>query len=139
MLCIDTSAWHHRQHAVVQARWVELLAADQLAICDQVRLEILYSARSHPDYQDLAEELGGLHEIKMDAATFRRALEVQALLAATGGLHHRSVTIADLLVASAAEAAQAVVWHYDEDFDRIAGVTGQPTEWVAPRGSLSET
>lgn len=138
MLCIDTSAWHHRQHEVVKARWLELLAADQLAICDQVRLEILFSARSHPDYQALAEELGGLHEMTMDGATFRRALEVQARLAATGGLHHRSVTIADLLVAAAAEAGGLAVWHYDEDFDRIAEITGQQTEWVAPRGSLAD-
>jgi hypothetical protein len=42
----------------------------------------------------------------------------------------------DLLVAAVAELEGAVVWHYDEDFDRIAEVTGQPTEWVAPRGSL---
>jgi hypothetical protein len=25
---------------------------------------------------------------------------------------------------------------YDEDFDRIADVTGQPMSWVAPRGTL---
>jgi len=28
------------------------------------------------------------------------------------------------------------VWHYDEDFDRIAAITGQPVQWLAPRGSL---
>jgi len=28
------------------------------------------------------------------------------------------------------------VLHYDADFDRIAGVTGQPTEWVVEQGSL---
>jgi hypothetical protein len=28
------------------------------------------------------------------------------------------------------------VWNYDEDFDRIAAVTGQPTEWIVARGSL---
>jgi len=26
--------------------------------------------------------------------------------------------------------------HYDADFDLIAGVTGQPTEWIVPRGSV---
>jgi len=25
---------------------------------------------------------------------------------------------------------------YDEDYDRIAEITGQPAEWIAPRGSL---
>ena len=37
---------------------------------------------------------------------------------------------------AATEAAGIAVMHYDSDFDRIAAVTGQPTEWVAPAGSL---
>ena len=53
-----------------------------------------------------------------------------------GGLHHRSVKIADLIIASAAEAAGATVLHYDADFDRIAEITGQAVRWIAPRGSL---
>jgi hypothetical protein len=28
------------------------------------------------------------------------------------------------------------VLHHDTDFDRIAAVTGQPVEWVVPRGSV---
>jgi predicted nuclease of predicted toxin-antitoxin system len=36
--------------------------------------------------------------------------------------------------AAAAEAADLVVLHYDADFDLIAAVTGQPTEWVVPAG-----
>ena len=35
-----------------------------------------------------------------------------------------------------AEAAGVTVLHYDADFDAIAAVTHQETEWVAPRGSL---
>jgi predicted nucleic acid-binding protein len=42
----------------------------------------------------------------------------------------------DLVIAAAAEAAALTVLHYDDDYDRIASVTGQPTEWVAPAGSL---
>ncbi len=37
---------------------------------------------------------------------------------------------------ASAELAGATVLHYDADYDRIAAITGQPTEWVAPRGSL---
>jgi predicted nucleic acid-binding protein len=51
---------------------------------------------------------------------FERALQVQRRLAHVGGLHHRSVKIADLIIASSAEAAGATVLHYDADFDRIA-------------------
>jgi predicted nucleic acid-binding protein len=30
----------------------------------------------------------------------------------------------------------ATILHHDEDFDRIAAITGQPTQWIVPRGSL---
>jgi predicted nucleic acid-binding protein len=134
--CVDTSAWHRSGHPMVTARWRTLLDSDELGLCDQVRLEILYSARSAADYDALVEELDGLIPIPISGGTFPRALEVQQALAHVGGLHHRSVKIADLVIAAAAEAVEATVWHYDEDFDRIAALTGQPTEWVAPRGSL---
>jgi hypothetical protein len=29
------------------------------------------------------------------------------------------------------------VLHYDADFDRIADVTGQTSEWVVPKGSVT--
>ena len=35
-----------------------------------------------------------------------------------------------------AEAAGVAILHYDEDYDRIAAITGQPTQWLAPAGSL---
>lgn len=134
--CVDTSAWHRASVSAVAEAWLTALDADEVGLCDQVRLEILYSARSAPDYDELVDELGALRHIPTTAATFARALEVQQRLAHVGGLHHRSVKIADLLIAAAAEAADAIVWHYDADYDRIAAVTGQPAEWIAPRGSL---
>lgn len=134
--CIDTSAWHHAAEPGIAAGWRAALDADELGICDQVRLEILYSARSGADYDSLCQELTALRPIVSDAGTFRRALEVQQRLAHVGGLHHRSVKIADLVIAATAEAADAVLWHYDTDYDRIAAITGQPTQWIAARGSL---
>lgn len=132
----DTSAWHRARHPQVAAAWQSRLIADALATCTQVRLEILYSARSADDYERLAAELLALHQLPSGTGEMERALAVQAALARRGGLHHRSVKIADLVIAASAEAAGAVVWHYDEDFDRIAEVTGQTVEWIAPRGSL---
>jgi predicted nucleic acid-binding protein len=65
-----------------------------------------------------------------------RALWVYEQLATQGGAHQRSVKHPDLLIAAAAEAAGLTVLHYDEDFDRIAEITGQPTRWLAARGTL---
>ena len=110
--------------------------ADTLATCAQIRLEVLYSARSADDYEKLSMELLALHQLPCTTEHFERALKVQHMLAGRGGLHHRSVKIADLIIAACAETAGATLWHYDEDFDRITEVTGQPAQWIAPRGSL---
>lgn len=48
---------------------------------------------------------------------------------------HR-IALPDLLIAAVAERTELVVLHYDDDFDRIAAVTGQRTEWVVSRGTL---
>ena len=53
-----------------------------------------------------------------------------------GPLHHRQVKIPDLLIAAVAARNGLTLLHYDSDYDIIAGVTGQPTHWAAPRGSL---
>jgi predicted nucleic acid-binding protein len=34
-----------------------------------------------------------------------------------------------------AEAHDLTVLHYDADFELIADVTGQPQEWIVPRGT----
>ncbi|MFC9892469.1 PIN domain-containing protein [Nocardia sp. NPDC127579] len=62
-----------------------------------------------------------------------RAIEVQGHLAQKS--KHRSVPIPDLLIAATAERHNLTVLHYDGNFDTIAEVTGQPVEWVVPRGS----
>lgn len=72
----------------------------------------------------------------MNGRDWERAREVQAQLAARGSQLHRSVKVPDLLIAAAAELAGLTLLHYDQDFDTIAGVTGQPARWLAPHGSL---
>ena len=71
--------------------------------------------------------------MKLTEAIFRRATDVQGLLAGRG--RHR-LPIPDLIIAAAAESARMTVLHYDADFDAIAAVTGQDVEWVVPRASL---
>jgi predicted nucleic acid-binding protein len=136
LYCVDTSAWHHAARPQVANQWLTALSADQVGICDQVRLEILYSARSAADYDTLADELDGLTRIPIDTETYTRAYQVQRELAHVGGLHHRSVKIADLIIAAAAEFSGTILWHYDEDYDRVAAITGQHTEWIASHGTL---
>ena len=50
--------------------------------------------------------------------------------------YHRGAKPVDLVIAAAAEAARVTVLHYDADYERIAAVSNQPTEWIAPPGSF---
>lgn len=133
---LDTSVWNRLHLPAVGARVGDLIDGALVTISDQARLEILFSTRSGSEYRRLSARLSALPTTPGGHRVWRRALQVQGLLAEQGGLHHRSVKIPDLLVAASAEAAGDTVLHYDEDFDRIAGVTGQVTEWVVPRGTV---
>jgi len=130
----DTSAWHRSGRLPVLDRWRELVVRRQLAICSPVRLELLYSAKGRADFDALRNELSVLPELTLGDAAARRAEGVQALLAERG--HHRGPTSVDLYIAAVAELSDATLLHYDRHFDAIARVTGQPAEWIAPRGSL---
>lgn len=136
VLLADTSAWHVAGHPSVIDEWTHVLEENRLAITPPVRLEILYSTRSAPEYAARVEELDALRQVSVNTAVFERALEVQRALGERRALHHRSVKIVDLLIAAAAELGGVTVWHYDEDYERIAEITQQPTLWIAPRGSL---
>lgn len=136
LLLVDTSVYDRARHPAVLEAWAREANLDRVALTPPAKLEILYSTRSAAEYTEVAEELGAFRQVACGQDAEERALEVQAALARMGALHHRSVGFADLLIAAAAELAGATVWHYDSDYDRIAEVTGQPTEWVAPRGSL---
>jgi predicted nucleic acid-binding protein len=73
--------------------------------------------------------------VAVDDAAVNRALAIQAMLAKRS--QHRAVSLPDLLVAACAEKAGLKVLHYDVDFDQIAQLTNQATQWIVPRGSVS--
>lgn len=131
----DTSAWHRSRHPAIAEEWRRLLDADAIATTAPIRLEVLYSARSARDYDAVAAELDALHQLPCDLAAMDRAQEVQRRLAHVRPLHHR-VAVPDLIIAAVAELRGAIVWHYDQDFERIAAITGQQVAWIAEPGTL---
>jgi predicted nucleic acid-binding protein len=134
----DTSAWVWTRAVgnQLRAHFDEAVVDGTIATCAIVRLELLYSARNGDDFANLCADLGALPDLPIGQAQWDRALDVYARLAGQGGMHHRSVKHPDLLIAAAAEAADVALLHYDEDYDRIASITGQPVHWLAARGSL---
>jgi predicted nucleic acid-binding protein len=132
----DKSALTRRETRPEVRQTIEpLLLSGAIATCGIVDLELLYSASSPAVYADLATSLRALPRVPITEEIVARALAVQALLAKRS--QHRAVPLPDLIVAACAESAGLTVLHYDGDYDRIAEITGQLTQWVLPRGSLA--
>jgi predicted nucleic acid-binding protein len=129
----DTSVIARGRQASVSDVLDELVIHGRLWTCRMVDLELLYSAQSNA-VDELATERRSLPEAPITPDVLDRAFEVMESLRADG--HRRTAKPADCIIAASAELAGLTVLHYDRDFDRIAEVTGQNTEWVAPAGSL---
>lgn len=129
----DTSVFARLSKPSVAAAFAPLAAAGLVGLCLPVAFELGYSARNPDDYDALADRLSSFPPVPTTDADHRRALEVQAALAARS--QHRALSLVDALVAAAAESRDLVVLHYDADFELVAEVTGQAHEWVVPRGT----
>lgn len=130
----DKSALTRLARPDVDRRLSPLLLAGEIATCSVVDLEMLYSSRDHRALAETRELRRAYERCPISQLDFDRAVEVMERLSKVG--QHRGVTIPDLLISAVAERNGLTVLHYDSDFDRIAGVTGQAMEWVVPRGSV---
>lgn len=132
----DTSALilAARQPAVEMVL-AEAVAADELALSEPILLEYLNGALNLPEYDRFEAGLRAARIVRTTADDWERALAVHRSLAAAGPGHQRSVRLVDLIVAATAERHRLPIVHYDEDYDRVAATTGQPTRWIVPRGS----
>ena len=131
---IDKSALARMPLPAVRDRLAPILEAGEAATCALTDLEVLYSARNREEYDRIRQRRAlAYHTIPITEPILIRALELQAELARSG--HHR-IPIPDLIIAATAEAAGLTLLHYDHDYDRIAKISGQATEWVVERGSV---
>jgi predicted nucleic acid-binding protein len=132
MFLLDTSVLTRLRAPTVVER-IQDLDGSGLARTSMTDLEIGFSARSGDEWDRLVAALAAFRRIDVEAHHFDRARQVQRRLA-TDGLRGRKVP--HLLIAAVAEATSLTVLHYDADFDHIAAVTGQPTQWIVERGSV---
>lgn len=131
----DTSVYVHQSRSEdVFRRFQSLLAEGRLAACQMAALEYLNNAPDPKWYEKLWGAIQGQRWVDVTTEAMDRALEVHRELAKKS--QHRLFSLPDLIIAATAEMAGLTVLHYDEDYDRIAKITGQPVEWVAPKGSL---
>jgi predicted nucleic acid-binding protein len=130
---VDSSVLKRLSNPAVRATIEPLAQAGRLGrltICD---LEVGFSARNAEEWDRLLSALGAFEFVETTAEHLLRALRVQRLLAERS---QRGRKIPDLLIAAGAEAMSLSVLHYDADFELIRSVTGQPTDWVVPAGSI---
>jgi len=132
----DKSALARVRIPEVDAVITPLLRDNEIGVCSATQLEILYSALGYNAFQAIRYELDRIYPLVPTLqADFDRAIDVMEELSRRG--RHRSVGSEDLIIAAVAERARLTVLHYASDYDYVAAVTGQPMEWVVPRGTVA--
>ena len=131
----DTSAWGLSRRDLDVRRRFDQAVFDGRVDGDAVKLELLYEMRNGQGFSETRTALDLLPQCTIGPREWRRALDVYETLAYQGGLHHRRVKTRPPH-RRGRRVADVPLLHYDADFDVIAEITGQPTRWIAPRGSL---
>jgi len=130
---VDTSVLGRAHQQAVGDRLEFLMTRGQMWTCRMVDLEVAYGSRAG-EVAEVIQERRAFPTAPINDFIMDRAVEVAGMLARTN--LHRGAKPVDLIIAAAAEAAGLAVLHYDRDYERIASVTNQPTEWIAPPGTL---
>jgi predicted nucleic acid-binding protein len=112
------------------------IEAGLVATCAVIEFEVLWSTRSISEFSAVRRDRWlGYEWLPIENADWIRSLDVQERLWDIGSI--RSVPLPDLLIAAVAERHRVTILHYDADYDQIAAITGQSTEWIVPRGSVN--
>ncbi|MFI6042227.1 PIN domain nuclease [Nocardia sp. NPDC051321] len=110
----------------------ELSARGTLAICGAVEYEVLYSVRKSAELELVRQMLRGFDWLTTPDEVWDRVNDIQIELIRAG--RHRALSLPDLVIAATAERHGYTVLHYDGDYDIVASVTGQPSQWVVQAG-----
>jgi predicted nucleic acid-binding protein len=130
---VDTSVLKRLSNSAVRAVIEPLADGGRIGRASISDLEVGYSARNAREWDRLVNALDVFPAVPTTADHFIRAKHVQRHLASKS---QRGRKVPDLLIAAAAEEHGLTVLHYDQDFDKIAAVTGQTCAWVVPAGTI---
>jgi len=115
----DTSAWvnYLRPSGAADLKMAmrEALAQGRVAACWVVRTELLVGAKDLAAFETLLEALRGVADVPITEERWDEAARLGYDLRKQGLL----VPLPDLLIAQCAISSGRVVWHADEDFERI--------------------
>lgn len=131
----DTSALARLRRPAVASALGPMIEAGLVATCGVIEFELGWAARTADEFDEIrADRQTGYEWLATHDEDWHRALQVQAALWRSGQL--RAVGFPDLLIAAVAERERVTIVHYDSDYDLITHITGQPTQWVVPRGTI---
>lgn len=129
----DTSVLQRLGSPAVREVIESLASAGRLERALVTDLDVGYSTRNVDEWDRLLSALAAFQLIDTTAAHLQRARQVQRQLAQRS---QRGRRIPDTAHRCAAEELDLRVVHDDADFDLIAAVTGQRSQWVVPAGSV---
>jgi predicted nucleic acid-binding protein len=129
VLLADTSAWTRASTPGLGEEFSSAVVGGQIVTCAATMIEILYTARSATEFDELEEMLRSLRDIAITRSVTQAAIAAMRELAHRAPLHHR-VSVADALVAAAAADAGIGVLHFDRHFDRLATVLPFESRWI---------
>ena len=129
----DTSVLTRLRNHGVRAAVSPLAEQGRVGRCTMSDLEFGFSARNKNEWDAIRQALTVFPAVDVVSADVDQALETQRALAALG-LKGRKVP--DLIIAATALRMELTILHYDRDFELIAEVTGQPTQWIVDRGTI---
>jgi predicted nucleic acid-binding protein len=128
----DTSVLTRLGKPTVLAAVRPMMEARTLARASLTDLELGFSGRNLSEWQRLTDAAEVCERLAVEDGDIQRALQMQGRLA-DAGLKGRKIP--DLIIAAVAERNRLTLLHYDRDFDLIANMSGQDTQWVVAPGT----
>jgi predicted nucleic acid-binding protein len=119
MILIDTSAWIEflRDTGSPVCQQVDSLLAEEIAVCDPVRMEVLAGARNDEHLRDLRGLLARASIIATEPTDYEDAAALYRTCRRGGETVRKLI---DCLVAAVAIKSAIPVLHADTDFDVLA-------------------
>jgi predicted nucleic acid-binding protein len=119
MILVDTSAWIEflRDTGSPVCLRVDRVLAQETAVCDPVRMEVLAGARSDQHLRDLRGLLARATSVPTEPTDYEAAAALYRTCRRSGQTVRRLI---DCLIAAVAIRADIPVLHADADFDVLA-------------------
>ncbi len=127
VILVDTSVWiehlrRTRSHAHLEFRLLVTTDPGIIATCEPIAMELLAGPTDPFTVRRIEDQLGALEDLTVDPAQDFRAAAALSRAVRRAGHTVRSMT--DCLIAAIALRNEVSLWHCDQDYLRIAEVTG---------------